>query len=147
MRNPRTRPHDGAPHMGFSHDYPADASLLDLDRGLSLGPSRRPLVGTMTAPEKLYTPMGDAETRMQIVPLEELLAERDEIVAQLSRLRAVYSNGGTFDALRKIELSKAANLVRAQATLENKRVTESYLDEMAHVADAYVDFIVQATSE
>ncbi len=97
--------------------------------------------------EKLYTPMGDAETRMQIVPLEELLAERDEIVSQLARLRAVYSNGGTFDALRKIELSKAANLVRAQATLENKRVTESYLDEMAHVADAYVDFIVRATSE
>ena len=101
----------------------------------------------MTAPEKLYTPMGDTEARMQIVPLEELLAERDEIVSQLARLRACYGPGGTFDAQRKIVLSKAAGIVRAHATLEGKKVTESYLDEAAHVSAEYVDYIVQSTSE
>lgn len=101
----------------------------------------------MTAPKELYTPMGDSEARMGIVPLEDLLAERDEIVSQLARLRALYANGGTFDALRKIELSKAAAVVRAQAALEGKKVTEAYLDEMAHCADGYILFITEATSQ
>src|SRR5881396_3723459 len=102
----------------------------------------------MIAPfAKGYTPMGDAEMRMQIVPLEELLAERDEIVSQLARLRALYGNGGTFDALRKIELSKAAAVVRAHAMLEGKKVTEAYLDEMAHCADGYAQYITEATSQ
>ena len=103
--------------------------------------------GEMTAPEKLYTPQGEVETRMGIIPLEDLLAERDEITAQLARLRAAYGPGGTFDAQRKIELSKAAAVVRAQAALEQKRVTESYLDEAAHVSEGYVDYIVKTTSE
>src|SRR5881275_198209 len=95
----------------------------------------------------LRTPSGEIEARMGLIPLEELLAERDEITAQLARLRAVYGPGGTFDALRKIELSKAAAVVRAQATLEGKKVTEAYLDEMAHVSDSYVAFITGSTSE
>lgn len=99
----------------------------------------------MTAP--LYTPTGDIEARMGLIPLEELLAERDTLVSRLARLRAVYGPGGTFDAQRKIELSKAQALVRAQATLEGKKVTEAYLDEAAHCADSYVQCITDATSE
>jgi hypothetical protein len=93
------------------------------------------------------SPQTDVEQRMQLIPLEDLLRERDDLVTQVARLRALYSAGGTFDALRKIELSKAAAVVRAQATLEGKKVTEAYLDEMAHVSKSYVDFIVKATSE
>jgi len=42
----------------------------------------------MTAPEKLYTPQGEIEVRAGLVPIEELLHERDELVAQVARLRA-----------------------------------------------------------
>jgi hypothetical protein len=97
--------------------------------------------------EKLYTPQGEIEARCGLIPLEELLAERDELVSQVARLRALYGPGGTFEPLRKIELSKAANLVRAQATMEAKKVTEAYLDEMAHVSEGYTQFIVEATSQ
>jgi hypothetical protein len=91
--------------------------------------------------------MTDIEQRMQIIPLEDLLAERDELVSQLALLRAKYGAGGTFDALRKIELSKAENLVRGQATLEAKKVTEAFLDAAAHASDGYVQFIEAATKE
>jgi len=101
----------------------------------------------MTAPEKLYTPQGEVEARMGLIPLEELHQERDELVSQIARLRATYGPGGTFEALRKIELSKAAAVVRAQATLEGKKVTEAYLDEMAHCSDGYIQFITQATTD
>lgn len=100
----------------------------------------------MTAPEKLYTPQGEIELRAGLIPLEELLAERDELVSQVARLRAIFGPGGTFDPQRKIELSKAAAVVRAQATLEGKKVTEAYLDEMAHCSDGYVAYITDATS-
>lgn len=101
----------------------------------------------MTAPEKLYTPMGESEARMSLVPVEELLSERDELISRLARLRALYGPGGTFDALRKIELAKAQAVVRAQATLEGQKVTEAYLDAASHVADSYVQYIVEATSQ
>src|SRR6266566_7702858 len=98
-------------------------------------------------PAKHASPMTDAELRAQVIPLEELLAERDDLVQRLARLRAVHGAGGTYGDLRKIELSKAAAVVRAQATLEGKRVTEAYLDEMAHCADGYIQFIIEATSQ
>src|SRR6184192_102220 len=98
-------------------------------------------------PAKHASPMTDAERRAQVIPLEELLAERDDLVQRLARLRAIHGAGGTYGDLRKIELSKAAAVVRAQATLEGKKVTEAYLDEMAHVSDSYVAFITGSTSE
>ncbi len=98
-------------------------------------------------PAKHASPMTDAELRAQVIPLEELLAERDDLVQRLARLRAVHGAGGTYGDLRKIELSKAAAVVRAQATLEGKKVTEAYLDEMAHTSDGYVQFVTAATSE
>lgn len=97
-------------------------------------------------PAKHASPMSDAEIRAQVIPLEELLAERDEIVSQLARLRAQFGAGGTYDAQRKIELSKAQAVVRAQAALEGKKVTEAYLEEAAHCADSYISFVTDATS-
>ena len=73
------------------------------------------------------------------------------LARSLARLRDVESEpyliSPVRDALRKIELSKAAAVVRAQATLEGKKVTEAYLDEMAHCADGYILFITEATSQ
>jgi hypothetical protein len=92
------------------------------------------------------SPMTDVELRMQLVPLEDLLAERDDCVSQLARLRAVFGPGGTYDAQRKIELSKAQAVVRAHAALEGKKVTESFLEEAAHCADSYIAFVTEATS-
>lgn len=101
----------------------------------------------MTAPEKLYTPQGEIEARCGLIPLEELLSERDELVSQVARLRAVHGPFGTYDALRKIELAKVAAMIRAQSVLEGKRVTESYLEESSHCHDAYVAWVTTMTTE
>lgn len=96
---------------------------------------------------KLYTPQGEIEARCGLVPVEELLQERDELIAQVARLRARHGTFGSWDAERKIALATAAALVRAQSALENKRITESAIDESAHVHPTYVDFITQSVSE
>ena len=93
------------------------------------------------------TSMADLEAKMGIPPLEGLLAERDELVQQVARLRARHGPFGTWDAERKIALEQAAALIRAQSALEQKKVTESALDEAAHTTGSYVDFITTAVSE
>src|SRR5258706_11605351 len=88
------------------------------------------------------TSMAELEAKMGIPPLEGLLAERDELVAQVARLRAKHGSFGTWDSERKIALAAAAALVRGQASLEQKRITESAIDEGAHTHPSYVDFII-----
>lgn len=91
--------------------------------------------------------MGEIEARMGIIPLEELLAERDELVQQVARLRARHGPGGTWPDERKVELSKIAAMIRAQAVLEGKKMTEAWLDECSHSHDQYAAFIAAGTTE
>ena len=93
------------------------------------------------------TSMAELEAKMGIPPLEGLLAERDELVQQVARLRARHGSFGTWDAERKIALEQAAAVIRAQSALEQKKVTEAALDEAAHTTGNYVDFITASISE
>jgi hypothetical protein len=97
--------------------------------------------------EKLRTPFGDQEAKIGLIPLEELLHERDDLVLQVSKLRARHGTFGVFDAERKIALASAAALIRAQAALESKKITESAIDEGAHTHPTYVEFIAKAVTE
>lgn len=103
----------------------------------------------MQAPDAVIakTPMGDLEAKMGIPPLEGLLAERDELVASAARLRAVHGPNGTYDALRKSELAKIQAMIRAQAVMEGKRVTENYLEESSHAHEQYAAWIAEMTSQ
>lgn len=93
------------------------------------------------------TPMGDMEAKMSLQPIEELLAERDHIVNQVADLRARYGSFGTFDHLRKVELSRIKGLIRAQATRDHRKVNNEQVDEEAHAHPDYIDFITTATVE
>src|SRR5947209_9995678 len=93
------------------------------------------------------TGMAELEAKMGIPPLEGLLAERDELVAQVARLRARHGPFGTWDAERKIALEQAAAVIRAQSALEQKKVTEAAITEAAHTAGSYVDFIAASVNE
>ncbi len=102
----------------------------------------------MTIPaERLYTPQGEVEARMGLIPLEELLKERDELISRVARLRARHGTFGSWDSERKVALASAAALVRAQALQENKKMTESAIDEAAHVHPTYSDFVIASVSE
>lgn len=94
-----------------------------------------------------HTRLGDIEARMGLMPIEELLAERDELVRQVAPLRARHGPFGTFEALRKVELSTVAATLRAQAVAENRKMTEAAIDEGAHADSRYIAFVTVATSE
>lgn len=93
------------------------------------------------------TYLGDVESRMGIQPLEELLAERDELVQQVAPLRARHGPFGSYSDLRKIELAQIAQVLRLQAMRDSVKQTEAALDEAAHADARYVAFVVQATKE
>lgn len=93
------------------------------------------------------TSMAELEAKMGIPPLEGLLAERDELVSQVARLRARHGSFGTWDSERKIALAQAGAVIRAQSALEQRKVTEAAIDEGSHTAPSYVDFVTASISE
>lgn len=93
------------------------------------------------------SPFGEIEARMGIPSIESLLAERDDLVKQVAPLRAKHGPFGTYDALRKVELSTIASVLRAQAVADGRKMTEAGIDEAAHADDRYIAFITLATQE
>lgn len=93
------------------------------------------------------SPFGEIEARIGLMPIEELLAERDTLVKEIAPLRAKHGPFGTYGDLRKIELAKVAAMLRAKATEETRKITEAALEEAAHAAPSYIDFVTGATEE
>ena len=71
------------------------------------------------------------------------MAERAELVDEVADLRAACVHG-PWDAMRKIHLSRARMLLRAQYTRDKVRFTEAKLDEEAHAFPSYVEWITQS---
>ena len=92
-------------------------------------------------------PMQDAEIRCGVQPAQELLDERTLLVEKVADLKAVYGSFGTFDHLRKIELSRLKGLVRAQATRDKVKLNNDQVDDDAHAHIDYIEFIRQATTD
>lgn len=82
---------------------------------------------------------------MGIVPLGELHAERDTLIRQVASLRARFGPGGTYDDLRKIELARIAQLLRASFVRDGVKFTEAQIDEAAHAHPDYVEHVTSAT--
>jgi chorismate mutase len=104
----------------------------------------------MATPDRVTTPrtpMGDAEARLGIQPIEELLAERAHLVKQVADLRARFGPGGTWDALRKVEVSRIKAVIIAEAAREKIKVRVEDMDVLAHADARYVSFVTMATQE
>src|SRR6266576_881099 len=89
----------------------------------------------------------DIETRMGLVPLDELLSERDGLIEQVKVLRAKHGPYGTFEALRKIELASIAQAKRAGAVGAGIKVTEGAIEDASLSDERYFAFVTQATTE
>ena len=103
----------------------------------------------MTKPDQVVarTPMADFEAKIGIQPLEELHAERDMLVKQVAPLRAKWGQNGLGPHLRKAQLSKVQELLRAQAAADGEKVTESRIDQMGHADQRYLDWLAQGLLE
>ena len=84
---------------------------------------------------------------MGLVPLEELLAERDELVRQVAPLRALHGPGGTWDDMRRMERSRLAPRIRAIAVRDEKKLTEAAIDDAALSDLDYAAFVAAGTRE
>lgn len=56
-------------------------------------------------------------------------------------LEAWYGNFGFFDHWRKIVLANTREIERARAVLEDRKITESRLDDLARMHPRYTEFL------
>ena len=89
----------------------------------------------------------ELESRIGIEPLDTLLAERHDLVGQVADLRARFGGFGTYGDLRKIELARIAQLIRAQALNEKVKMTAAEVDDAAHSDPRYAELVITATKE
>lgn len=87
----------------------------------------------------------ELEIRAGIEPLDRLLDERRGLIEKVADLRAKYGSFGTFEHLRKIELSRLKSLVRIQSMRDNRKMNNDQVDEEAHEHPDYTQFVVEAT--
>jgi hypothetical protein len=100
-------------------------------------------------PDKIVarSPMSDVERKIGLRPLEELIAERAALVERVADLRARWGAFGTGDYLRKCELARIAQLIRAQSSHAKIKLTAAEVDDAAHDHGDYRDFIAEATRQ
>jgi hypothetical protein len=92
--------------------------------------------------------MADAEVRMGLEPIENLLDERERLVAEVAELRAKYGAFGVWDHIRKTELAQLRMRLRAEWTaVGGKRPTNDQLDDEAHAHPEYIDLIRQTLAD
>ena len=87
--------------------------------------------------------MSDIEHRIGIAPIDLLLAQREQLVAEAAPLYAVYGPFGTIEHRRKVALAVAELQVRAEAT---EKMTEGKVDATARTHPTYLAFLEQMES-
>lgn len=89
----------------------------------------------------------EVEKRLNLSPIEALLAKRSELVEQVAVLRARHGSFGTRDAERKIKLCTIKMTVRARLVANGAKATDAAVDDMAHSDPAYMEWVTNATRE
>lgn len=101
----------------------------------------------MTYDPALRTPQADVEEKLGVIAVEELLAERDDLVKAAAPLRARHGPGGSYADERKVLLATIAQGLRATAVADGVKLTESACDDASHASEQYAAWITQATNE
>lgn len=89
----------------------------------------------------------DAETRAGVEPIDQLLAERDQIVGELAPLWAEYGPGGVGEHRLSAERSRIIGLLRASAAMHEQKVTEAALEAGSRAHPDYIALMAKQTTE
>lgn len=89
----------------------------------------------------MLTTLNNIEARIGIDPLDHLLAERGQLVAQAAALYAVWGPFGTGEHRRKVALAAAELQVRADIASSGEKATEGKVDAMARTHATYLAFL------
>jgi hypothetical protein len=82
--------------------------------------------------------MFSIESRIGIDPIDELIAERDQLVQEAAPLYALYGPGGTAEHRRKVAQAAAELQVRAEAT---EKMTEGKIDALGRTHPTYLAYL------
>lgn len=77
------------------------------------------------------------ESRASLESLESLHQQRRQLLPEYAKLAALHGIGGKWDARRKQYLEAAKIRCRAEASASNSKVTEAYVDALAHADEGY----------
>lgn len=89
----------------------------------------------------------DAEDRAGVEHIMELAAEREAVVAKLAPLFGEYGMGGTAERTISAERSRIAEMIRAMAAADGKKMTEAALEDSSKQHKEYLDKIAKQTTE
>lgn len=81
---------------------------------------------------------------MGVRPLQEILEEREHLIAKRADLWARYGPFGTWDHERKAMLASLRLIARANAVKNGVKMTEAAIDDEAHGHPDYLTFVTQA---
>jgi hypothetical protein len=87
------------------------------------------------------------EARADLPSLEGLHVERRKLLPEYARLRALHGTSGKWDAKRKALLEALKIRARMTATKAGEKVTEGYVDALAHADEQYEKFIDQSIAD
>jgi hypothetical protein len=103
--------------------------------------------GNQRSDVRVYGGNDEMELRAGVEPLSQLLDERRHLVDKVADLRAKFGSFGTWDHLRKIEISRLKALVRLEAMQSKAKMTNDMVDEEAHQHPDYTQFVTLATRQ
>lgn len=93
-------------------------------------------------------PREEVEQRIGIRPIEDAMQERDVLVERAAKLHGLHGSPMVWDAQRKAKLMTIRQAKRGVAMAAKGAVwTEARLDEAAHAAPEYLDFIAQTLEQ
>jgi hypothetical protein len=92
-------------------------------------------------------PYDTVEERAGVEPLAALHAERDRLITQAARLRALYSDNRMWEAQRKVQLAVAELKVRDAAVESKTRMTEGKIESLAHTHPEYTAWLARSIEE
>jgi hypothetical protein len=90
---------------------------------------------------------GDAESRMGVEPIDDLLAERASLVDQLAPMWAEYGPGGVGEHRLSAERNRIVGLLRAMAAADDKKITEAALEAGSRAHPDYLNLMAKQTTE
>lgn len=84
------------------------------------------------------------ESRADIDSLEDLHTRRRQLLPEYGALRALHGSNGKWDAKRKQMLEAIKVRVRMDARKREEKVTEAYIDALAHADESYDKMITES---
>lgn len=91
--------------------------------------------------------MSELEAGLGIEPVDVIIQRHRRLREKHAELWGKYGPGGVADHLRKSELARLKELLRAKAAQAGTKVTEASLDDAAHDHPDYRDFLAMMLAD